>query len=177
MLTPNEFHDSANKAYQSHNYREAADLFYQAAKEYLVQGAELSAAEMFNNYSVSLLQTGKCDTALEAVLGTAEIFEKYGDVYRQATACGNIGACYEAVGNYQKAQEYYQKSIDLFTSIGDESLKSHTLRSLSGLQLRQGDHLSALISMQSAMKSSKDMGIKRKLLLKLLSLPQKLMEH
>ena len=177
MPSPIELHDSANKAYQSHNYHEAADMFYRAAKEFLVQGDELSAAEMFNNYSVSILQTEKSGIALESVLGTDEVFKKNGDIYRQAIACGNIGACYEASGNYQKAQEYYQKSIDIFTSIGDEPLKSHTLKSLSALQLRRGDHLSALLSMQSAIKSSKDLGIKRKVLLKLLSIPQKLIQH
>lgn len=165
----------AKEVFESGNFIEAAKLFGSAQKEYQVNGDRLMAAEMANNCSVARLKAGDGHGALEAALNTEEVFAEAGDLHRQALALGNQAAAYEALGKIKLAIEKYQISADLLKQTGDKELRSYVLKNLSALQLRSGDQLQAMATMEAALDNQKKLSFKERFLKKLLRLPFKLM--
>ncbi len=75
ILDPEEQATIAKSFYQKGNFIKAAEGFSVAQKSYQAQNLPIKAAEMANNKSVALLQSGNHQAALDAVLGTDKIFE------------------------------------------------------------------------------------------------------
>src|SRR3990172_10712540 len=96
-LSPKKLADEGQAAYKKGDFISAGNPFRDAAEGYKLSGDELAAAEMANNLSVSLLQAGQAEKALQATLGTEEVFKRSGDLRRQAMAIGNQAAALEAL--------------------------------------------------------------------------------
>jgi tetratricopeptide (TPR) repeat protein len=165
----------ANTHYQAGQYERAAELFKSAAERYAAQEDELNAAEMMNNCSVALLKGGNAAGALQAVEGTDKIFAAVNDAHRQALALGNMAAAYEGLGDVHKAIQFYQQSSDLLKGTGDRELRTYVLGSLSSLQLKNGNQLQSLATMQVALDTKPKLSLKERLLKKLLQAPFKML--
>lgn len=85
-LEPAQIADQGKQAFESKNFIEAAELFRQAAEGFTAGNSALMAAEMMNNMSVALLQAGRAQEALNAALGTDQIFAEAKDIKRQGMA-------------------------------------------------------------------------------------------
>ncbi|MBI2331247.1 MAG: hypothetical protein HYU84_03630, partial [Chloroflexi bacterium] len=119
-------------------FDEAAEYFRQAAEGYTLGHAGLSAAESKNNLSVSLLQAGKAQEALEAALDTDKVFAEASDVKRQAMAIGNQAAALEGLHRYDEAIEKYELSAELFGSVNEGDLRAMVMKSAAALKLKTG---------------------------------------
>ena len=170
-LSLDQLQEEAQRAYQSKNYLDAAQFFTAAADGYNQLNEELLAAEMLNNASVAYLQGGQSDRALESALGTDQTFSEAGDLRRKAIALGNQAAAYEALGQLQQAASAYQESADLLKEIGDHELRPTVMQSLSGVQLRLGQQMDALVTMQSGLEEIEKPTLKQKLVKKILRSP------
>lgn len=163
----------AKISFQSKDYKSAIKKFQDAHSYYIELGDELNAAEMANNLSVAYLQLGKKEQALSIVTGTDTTFENHNDTYKQAMALGNYGAALESVKKFDEAAAAYQQSAELFEKCGEPELKSHVLKSLATLQIRQGKQLDSIISMRRSLSDKGKLTLKDRFLQMLLKLPFK----
>lgn len=168
---PKDFDKKGKEAFKKKRYAEAAAFFQAAAKVYAADEDVLNAAEMANNWSVAALKAGDAATALNAVEGTAEIFADAGDRLRQGMAYGNMGAAFEAQGNFDQAMFNYEQSAELLKLAGEHDTRLHVMQALSALQLRTGKQLQALATMQAGLDGVSTRSPKQNFLKKLLDFP------
>nr|MBP8857617.1 hypothetical protein [Anaerolineaceae bacterium] len=93
----------ATDLYKQKGYLPAAQLFGESAELYREAGNETASAEMCNNRSVALLQSGAAAQALQAAAGTDQVFALAGEVRLQAMALGNQAAALEELGRQAEA--------------------------------------------------------------------------
>jgi tetratricopeptide (TPR) repeat protein len=170
-ITIEELKKEAERAYQSKDYLSAAQSFKAAADGYTHLGEHLHAAEMQNNASVAYLQADQPENALVSALDTDQVFAEAGDQHRQALALGNQAAAYEALNQLEAAAQAYQKSSDLLKEIGDQELRPAVMQSLSAVQLRLGQQMDALVTMQAGLEAVEKPNLKQKLVKKILRSP------
>ena len=170
-LSPQELENEAERAYKKKNFLSAAEAFQASAEGYSQNGLELEAAEMLNNASVAYLQAKQPESALEAAIDTDKTFASAGDQRRQAIALGNQAAAYEALGEIDAAARAYQTSADLLKKIGDHELRPTVMQSLAAIQMRQGQQMEALVTMQAGLDGIENPGFKQKILKKILRSP------
>lgn len=163
----------AKASYKNGNYIDAARAFDAAASSYQAVEDELSAAEMRNNASVSYLQAGENELALQAVAGTEEVFATLGDLQRQGMAYGNLAAVQEALGRIEEAVDSYEKSAELLEKAGESEFRANVMQSLSRLQLKTGRQFEALATMEAGLEGIERPNVKQRFLKRLLKMPYK----
>lgn len=168
---PQKLEKKGKAAFKSGNYDEASQLFLEARDAYLASEEILAAAEMANNQSVALLQSGNAEAALEVVNGTDETFAEAGDKRRQALALGNKAAALEELGSLDEAAEAYETSANILKEIGENDLRASVMQSLSAVQLRQGRQLLALATMRSGLENVEHPNPQQRVVKKLLQIP------
>ena len=152
----------------------AVGAFHSAREAYAQEGREDKAAEMSNAVCVALIQAGRPQDALEAVRGTPATFARMADTGREGKALGNLAAALEACGNLVEAETLYSQALDRLRRAGDRESEAGTLAALSKLQLRRGQPLVALASMQASLETAQRRSPAKRLLRRLLHLPFKL---
>jgi tetratricopeptide (TPR) repeat protein len=135
---PAALSDEGKRAFEDRQFERAADLFRRAAQSYTLGRAGLLAAEMQNNLSVALLQAGRPAEALEAVLGTDQVFAGANDLKRQGMAWGNQAAALEALRRPDEALAAYERAGELLRRAGEGELLAIVKKSAAGLRLKRG---------------------------------------
>ena len=154
--------EKAKTEFQQNKFAEAAADF-QGCLDLLTQENDpLEIAEMRNNLGVSLLRNSDPTAALDAVLGTEDVFSRASDLQRQGIAQANLGTIYEALKSYDLAAVSYQNSIESFKQSGDKKLRSITLRYLSNLQLKTGKQYNAVATLQASYAEKPEASLKDK---------------
>ena len=151
--TPAALADEAGRAYERREYDRAADLFQRAGQILAEAGDSLLAAEMNNNRSVSLLQAGKAKDALQAALGTDQVFAAAADTRRQAMALGNQAAALEALHRLDEALAAYERSAALFEQAGEGDLRAMVLKSAAAIKMRSGAVTEAAFKMIGSLEA------------------------
>lgn len=153
-VDPQTLSDQGKQAFASKKYDQAASAFSEAASAYETLDDTLNAAEMKNNLSVALLQSGKAQAAYDAAAGTDEIFANAGDLKRQAMAFGNQAAALEALKKIDDALEAYDRSATLFAEAGEGEMRSMVLQSAAALKMKRGKLMDSAISMIGSVEST-----------------------
>ena len=141
MVTSTELQklaDEGKQAFEAGQYEPAAGKFEAAAEGYASLNDKLNAAEMKNNLSVALLKLERGQAALDAVLGTDQVFAAASDLKRQGMALGNQAAALEALKRWDEALAAYDQSADVFAQAGEGDLRSLVLKSAAAIKLRRG---------------------------------------
>lgn len=138
MTEPSQLEAQGKRAFADKKFDEAAALFREAADGYTQGNLGLMAAEMMNNVSVALLQAGKPQESLDAVMGTEKIFEEAKDIKRQAMALGNTAAALEGLNRYDEAIQAYELSADLFGQVNEGDLRAMVMKSAAAIKLKTG---------------------------------------
>ena len=125
-------------AFEAGEYQSAASTFESAVKGYAALGDQVNAAEMRNNMSVALLQAGKAQEALDAAMGTDEVFANINDLKRQGIAVGNQAAALEALKRTEEALAAYERSAQIFANAGEGDMRSIVLKSAAAIKLKSG---------------------------------------
>ncbi len=144
------------RAFAEKRYIEAAELFRRAAEGYTLGGASLLAAEVKNNMSVALLKAGKAQEALDAALGTDEIFASANDIKRRAMALGNQAAALEDLKRYDEALQKYELAADLFHQVNEGDLRAAVMKSAAAVKLKSGQVGEAAFKMIGWLDSKKN---------------------
>jgi tetratricopeptide (TPR) repeat protein len=166
----------ALQAYEQGALDQAIDLFEQSQLAYTAAGQPLKAAEMANNLSVTLVQVGRHQAAIEALEGTLDIFHEHGDLTKAAQSLGNEAAAYEGLGDWEKAESLYQQAAERFAQIDDQESQHYTLQALSRVRLRQGRAMEAVSTMQGALETSVKPSWRTRVARKILSLPSRILK-
>jgi tetratricopeptide (TPR) repeat protein len=164
-----ELESQGLEAFREGQIEEALGFLQTAEESYRLAGNAIKAAEMASNLAVIYLQVDRPDESLRALSGVPELFQQHDDQPRLARAFGNMGAALEATGQDAEAEQAYKQAAEVFTQIGDQENLTHTMASLSKLQLRSGNPIDALASMQRGVEGRRS--LKDRVLSKLLSLP------
>ena len=172
-LTLPELIEEGKSAYKRGDFLASAQAYQATAQGYEAAGDSLTAAEMLNNACVAYLRAGDGEAALQAVDGTPEVFAQAQDMHRQGIALGNLGATLDALKRLDEAADAYQRSADLLGQAGEEDLRAHVLKSLSVLQLRKGDQMQAVATMQSSLDAGQKSAGKTNIFARLLKRPPK----
>ena len=93
---------------------------------------------MMNNMSVALLQAGRAQEALNAALGTDQIFAEAKDIKRQGMAVGNQAAALEGLNRYDEVIAAFERSAELFAQAGEGDLRSMVMKSAAAIKLKTG---------------------------------------
>ena len=176
-LTAEQLAKEGKDLYEQEEYHEAAERFKQASIAYADGEDQVTAAEMDNNRSVSLLQAGEFQPALDAVGESDFIFESAGDVRRQAMAIGNRASALAKLGKKKEAQESFWEAARLLGDINESDLRASVLQSISKLQMSEGRFMEAISSMESGLENTQKLSLTKKLLKKLLRIPRKLLNQ
>ncbi|MEA3281920.1 MAG: tetratricopeptide repeat protein [Euryarchaeota archaeon] len=89
------------------------------AEEYFATSiANYPNPSIINSYGLFLQRIGMLKNAEERFLQVVEIGAETGDDSLVAIAYGNLGIVYKTRGDLDRAEEMYEKSLELFTSIG-----------------------------------------------------------
>jgi tetratricopeptide (TPR) repeat protein len=169
--TPDKLTKDGNASYQNGRYAQAAQLFEQASRSWDASGNKVQSAEARNNASVAHLKAGDAAAALQAALGTEQIFAEAGDLRRQGMALANQASALEELGKLQEALEHFQLASSLLKQSGDKEMRASVLKNISTLQIRTGNQLQALASMDAALENQPRLSAREKMLQKLLRIP------
>jgi tetratricopeptide (TPR) repeat protein len=150
-LSLQELSEEGKAAYQRGDFLGSARAYEAAAQGYEATGDALTAAEMLNNSSVAYLRAGDEESALRVVQDTPDVFASEQDIRRQGIAFGNLGAALDALKRLDEAADAYQRSAELLGQAGEADLRAHVLKSLSLLQLRKGEQMEAVATMQASL--------------------------
>ncbi len=174
-FSPEQWIATATAAYRRGDWVEAVRCFSAARQAFSEAGMPVQSAEAANNLSVTYLQAGQGEQALEAVEGTPQFFLDAGDTVRAAQAHGNLGAALEACGRLELAEPAFRRAIELFESAGDAEQRALSLQALARVQLRRGQAMQALGSMQAGLEGGRRLSPTRRLLRRLLRLPGRIL--
>jgi tetratricopeptide (TPR) repeat protein len=150
---PSELAEQGKRAFADKKFEEAAGLFRQAAEAFTSGRDGLMAAEMTNNASVALFQAGKAQEALDAALGTEQVFAGANDLKRQATALGNQAAALEALDRPDEAIEKYERSAELFRDAGEGDMRAMVMKSAAAIKLKKGKITDSAFKMMGALEA------------------------
>ena len=176
---PNNLHPQeleGKEYYAEKKYSLAADAFSLAAQDYSNQGKILLAAEMRNNQCVSHLLAKNPSQALNAVIGTADLFKEEGDLLKQAMAIANEATALKDLGDNQQAIEKFLLAASIFDDINEPKLHLQTQQSISALKFKTRNLPGALYSMQEGLEGLEKPSLRQKILLRLLRIPQNMLE-
>lgn len=168
--------EEAKDLYRTGKFQQAAEGFSQAAAFYLDRGKNLLAAEMRNNQSVALLKAKKHRLALDAVLGTDEVFLGAGDLLKQGMALANQATALQDLGEKQKAIDDFGRAAEIFKNSGEKEMYLQTMQSISALKLKTRNLPGALFSMQEGLEGLEKPNLRQKLLRGLLRIPQNIID-
>ncbi len=147
--------DDGKAAFEAGQYASAVDLLAKAVRGYDDLNDKVDAAEVRNNLSVALLKLRRNEEALEAALGTEEVFGSIGDGKRQGMAIGNQAAALESLGRLDDALSAYERSAQILGEAGEGDLRSLVLKAAAGIRLRQGKLAESGIRMLGALEAKK----------------------
>ncbi|NQS91884.1 MAG: hypothetical protein HQ574_05685 [Chloroflexi bacterium] len=173
---PALFEKKGKELYKAGKFQQAAEEFDEAACLYLNQGNDLLAAEMRNNQSVALLQAKQPQLALEAVLGTAVLFQNTGNPLKEGMALANEATAHKELNNHQEAINKFSRAAEIFNHLNEGEMYLQTMQSISALKLKIKNIPGALFSMQEGLEGVKKPNLRQKLLKSLLKIPQNFLE-
>jgi tetratricopeptide (TPR) repeat protein len=177
ILSPKQIEKEAKAAYKAGDFTAAAQSFEAARQGYLSANEAVMAAEMANNCSVALLQSGDKEGALRVVEGTEAVFIEAGDRKRQAMALGNQAAALEALNRLDEAEQAYWKSAEILKEIGETDLRLSVMQSISALQLRTGRQMQAVATMHAGVENIKKPSLKQRFIKSILGVPMQILAN
>lgn len=153
---PAQLDSQGKRAFAERKYAEAAQLFRRAAEGYAFERAALLAAEMKNNMSAALLKAGRPQEALDAALGTDEVFAGANDPKRRAMALGNQAAALEELKRYDEALQKYELAADLLGQVHEGDLRAVVMKSAAAVKLKTGRVGESAFKMMGSLDAKKN---------------------
>jgi serine phosphatase RsbU (regulator of sigma subunit)/Tfp pilus assembly protein PilF len=138
--------------YMSEAYRMQEN--YNNAKYYLKNAVEIFRNEKDTIRLASALHNlgyvnycmGQYDTALILYSKTSEIYQKLGYLTEYAFCLGNSGLVFSRQSQFQKAEEYLLRAIEILTKLGDERAVTEYMIEYAGILQHKGEIKKAIAS-------------------------------
>ncbi len=168
---------NAQSAYEEKEYRKATRLFQQAAEAAEIEGQALDAAEFKNNASVSALLAKDFPLAFSLAANTHQVFLDSGDLKRGGMALANQACTLVELGENKAAMEKFTQAAQHLKDAGENGSRSHVLKQMSTLQIKQGKQFEALGTINAALDNAETLSSQEKMLKKLSNLVMKLLQR
>ncbi|XP_072802031.1 tetratricopeptide repeat protein 24 [Vicugna pacos] len=110
---------------------------------------------LYNDLGLGYSQLQLFPLAAEAFLQALPLCRGPGE---EATVLRNLGMAHNALGNYQKAQEFHQKAADLHGAVGQRWEQGRSFGSLAFALSQLGDHKAARDNYLHALQAARDTG-------------------
>ncbi|KAB1260688.1 Tetratricopeptide repeat protein 24, partial [Camelus dromedarius] len=110
---------------------------------------------LYNDLGLGYSQLQLFPLAAEAFLQALPLCRGPGE---EATVLRNLGMAHNALGNYQKAQEFHQKAADLHGAVGQRWEQGRSFGSLAFALSQLGDHKAARDNYLHALQAVRDTG-------------------
>jgi LuxR family transcriptional regulator, maltose regulon positive regulatory protein len=98
---------------------------------------------------------GRIETSLEELLAALRIEQQRGDMYTTAKIYISLGMTYEALGQLERAEEYYTRSEAYWSASGDIGRRALTLNNKGVVQHLMGNYQIALMTLSAAQKQAR----------------------
>ena len=98
-------------------------------------------ASYFNNLSLLYQEMGDFAKAAECLKTALAIIETYGDIIKVAITCSNLAASLLRIGRQQQAEEFLNRSLQIFIDDGEQDFHYGAALSVMGeLQFQKGNY-------------------------------------
>lgn len=147
--------ESAN----SRNYALEALSYYTKTKD------EKNAARAFSSAAFAFLNSGDYEQAIDYNLRALYIYEKlnaeypddFGNKKSLSYIYNKLGAVYYYLGNYGKALEYWQQSLQFSSEINDKEGQAHLLNNMGLIYEKQEKYDSALANHRQSLRIKEEL--------------------
>ena len=112
-------------------------------------------ADRLHEQGIHQLKLSKFREALASFTQALEIYQSIGDQPGAATALGNLGNVYEALGDYQKAIESHKKSLVLKIRIGNRKGEINSLGNIGLAYFNLGQYDLAIQFLEKSLAKSR----------------------
>ncbi|MBK9392171.1 MAG: tetratricopeptide repeat protein [Bacteroidetes bacterium] len=105
---------------QQENFNNAKYYLKNAVAIFREEEDTIKLASALHNLGYTNYSMGQYDTALVLFTETGKIYQKMGNLTEYAFCLGNSGLVYSRQSQYQKAEEYLLRAIEILNNQGDE---------------------------------------------------------
>jgi two-component system, NtrC family, sensor kinase len=99
----------------------------------------INLASSLHNLGYAHYSMGQYDSALILFSKTSEIYQKLGYVTQYAYCLGNSGLVYSRQSEFEKAEDYLLRAIDMLTKQGDDYAVTQYMIEYAGILQHKGD--------------------------------------
>lgn len=93
--------------------------------------------------AITAFYAGEFEQAVALAEESLDLAVNGGDVDGQAFAASFLGSCHKALGNYEEADDFFQRSVVLYEQLEDDLGRAMTLNNLGNLAQAQGEYADA----------------------------------
>ena len=169
--------DEGRALYRQGDLGQAQACLQQAYQVYQDQGNMNGLAETANDLGVLFTVLRHFSEAESWLRQAHRLFVEMEDYDGEAQTLGNLGSMYQAQGDLKEAAAHLQQAAARFHLVGDDERRADTLRALSIVRLRQFRFLQAVAAYDTALACKPNPTALQRLLRRILSLPQRLLQH
>jgi serine phosphatase RsbU (regulator of sigma subunit)/Tfp pilus assembly protein PilF len=102
------------------NHNNEKDYLKNAIEIYRKEQDSINLALAMHNLGYANYRMGQYDSALVLFSETSEIFQRLGSTKQYAYCIGNSGLSYSRLSDFEKAEDYLLRAIDILNKQGDE---------------------------------------------------------
>jgi tetratricopeptide (TPR) repeat protein len=125
--------------YSSKDYRKTIECMEECAREHLVDGNELGAANDFYLIGCAYRELKEYKSAIETFLEARALFKSSHEVIQVARCDQKLAHCYVELLDAESALRYAQKSADVFATAHDQRRLMYASFELGRAQVLNGD--------------------------------------
>ncbi|HCQ20927.1 MAG TPA: tetratricopeptide repeat-containing protein, partial [Anabaena sp. UBA12330] len=121
-------------------------------------------AERLFEEGMTLYQQGSAESLRQAIQKWQEarlLYRAVGDRRVEAITLTGIGRVYDALGEKQKALDFYNQALPIFRTVGDRSMEATTLNNIGGVYDDLGEKQKALDFYNQALPILRAVGDRR----------------
>ncbi len=125
--------------FSSKEYGKTIECMEECAREHLVDGNELGAANDFYLMGCAWRELKEYRAAIETFLEARELFKKAHEVIQVARCDQKLAHCYVELADAEQALRYAQKAVDVFATAHDQRRLTYASFELGRAQVLNGE--------------------------------------
>lgn len=142
--------------FSSKEYRKTIECMEECAREHLVDGNELGAANDFYLMGCAFRELKEHKEAIETFLEARDYFKKAHEVIQVARCDQKLAHCFVEITDAEQALHYAQKAVDVFATAHDQRRMTYASFELGRAQLLNGEIEEGLSTLERVLDIAAD---------------------
>ena len=130
---------------QQENYDNAKYYLKNAIEIFGKEKDSINLASALHNLGYTNYSMGQYDTALIIFSKTSEIYQRLGSLREYAYCLGNTGLVYSRQSEFEKAEDYLLRAIEILRKLGDEYAVTQYMIEYAGILQHKGEIKKAIV--------------------------------